>query len=214
VAFNSQQVDILAVTNSASNLVQDYFTAWDFRRSTFSAGAFAYVNFDGTTAANVTGTFTRTSNIVTVTVTGHGHIAGHRIYFVGAGIASDYYTVGTVIDANNFTFTNAGGNISSTSCTLNRRSIRKAVNVSNVVYGTSAGFYIVNMATSAPDTNYVFNATANAEGNYPLGLYACEMSNISANGGARGVNRFAVYTGDSNTDTGTNSTIINVAVFA
>jgi hypothetical protein len=40
------------------------------------------------------------------------------------------------------------------------------------------------------------------------------MSNISANGGARGVNRFAVYTGDSNTDTGTNSTIINVAVFA
>jgi hypothetical protein len=173
---------------------------------------FATVNFDGTTAANVTGTFTRTGNTATVNVTGHGHLVGHGIYLT-SGALNEWARVATVIDTNSFTFTSAtSGTIASTACTLNRRSIRKAVNVSNVVYGTSAGFYIVNMTTSAPDTNYVFNATANAEGNYPLGLYACEMSSEPACNG-RGVNRFAVYTGDSNTDTGINSNIINVAVF-
>lgn len=114
---------------------------------------FATVNFDGTTAANVTGTFTRTGSTVTVTVTGHGHIVGHRIYFVGTGITSGFYTVATVIDANNFTFTSGTGTITSTACTLQRRSIRKAVNVQSVAYSTQ-GNYAVNFTTLAPDANY------------------------------------------------------------
>jgi hypothetical protein len=117
---------------------------------------FAYVNFDGTTAANLTGTFTRTLTTVTVNVTGHGHLVGHRISFVGAGIASDWYTVVSVVDANTFTFTTvASGAIGSTVCTLNRRSIRKAVNVQSVIYSpTASGEFAVNFSTLATGTNY------------------------------------------------------------
>ena len=114
---------------------------------------FATVNFDGTTAANLTGTFTRTGSTVTVNVTGHGHIAGHRIYFVGAGITTGWYTVATVVDANNFTFTSGSGAIGSTACTLQRRSIRKSANVQSVAYSTQ-GMYAFNFSTLAPDANY------------------------------------------------------------
>lgn len=115
---------------------------------------FATVNFDATTAANLTGTFTRTGSTVTVTVTGHGHLAGHRIYFVGAGITSDWYTVVSVVDANNFTFTSGSGAIGSTACTLQRRSIRKSVNVQSVSY-FSTGLFAINFTSPTPDANYV-----------------------------------------------------------
>jgi len=177
---------------------------------------FASVNYDGTTAANLTGTFTRTGNTVTVNVTGHGHLVGHGIYLT-SGALNEWARVATVINANSFTFTSAtSGTIGSTACTLNRRSIRKAVNVSNVVYGTDAGFYIVNMTTSAPDTNYVLSLTGSTQPPtyYPRTIAISECSNIDANGGARGVNRFAVSTTDNNSDTGDNPQIVTVAVFA
>ena len=179
-------------------------------------GVFASVNFDGTLPANLTGTFTRTGNTVTVNVTGHGHLVGHGIYLT-SGALIEWARVATVIDANSFTFTSAtSGTIGSTSCTLNRRSTRKATNVHSVVYGTGttdAGFHIVNMTTSAPDTNYVVMALA-SNNSFPFAIIACEMSNEASNGGARGVNRLAVYTGDNNTDGGINSVITNVVVFA
>lgn len=177
---------------------------------------FASVNFDGTTAANVTGTFTRTGNTVTVNVTGHGHLVGHGIYLT-SGVLIEWARVATVIDANSFTFTSAtSGTIGSTACTLNRRSIRKANNVQSVVYGIGAGLYIVNMTTSAPDTNYVLSLTGSTEPpqHYNRALVISECSNIDDNGGARGVNRFAVFTSDNNTDTGDNPQIVTVAVFA
>lgn len=115
---------------------------------------FATVNFDGTTAANLTGTFTRTLDIVTANVTGHGHQVGHRIYFVGAGVTSNFYTVASVIDANSFTFdSGVSGAIGSTACTLQRRSIRKSTNVQSVAYAT-VGNYAINLLTLATDANY------------------------------------------------------------
>jgi hypothetical protein len=119
-------------------------------------GVLASVNFDGTTAANLTGTFTRTGNTVTVNVTGHGHLVDHIIYFVGAGVTSNYYRVVSVVDANTFTFTTvASGAIGSTACTLQRRSIRKATNVQSIAYNGAIGFYAVNFTALAPDANYV-----------------------------------------------------------
>ena len=40
----------------------------------------AWVNFDGTTAANVSGTYSQSGTTVTVTLTNHGHKVGHVIY--------------------------------------------------------------------------------------------------------------------------------------
>jgi hypothetical protein len=115
---------------------------------------FATVNFDGTTAANLTGTFTRTLAVVTLNATAHGHSVGHRIYFVGAGVTSNFYTVASVIDANSFTFdSGVSGTIGSTACTLQRRSIRKSTNVQSVAYAT-VGNYAVNLLSLAPDANY------------------------------------------------------------
>jgi hypothetical protein len=155
VAFNSQQVDILAVTNSASNLVQDYFTAWDFRRSTFSAGAFASVNFDAATASNLVGTATRASNVATINATAHGHIVGHRVYLTFAsGISNGWFTVATVPTANSFTVASTGADVVvPVVATLTRRSIRQSVNVQSVPY-ESAGATAVNFTTASADANY------------------------------------------------------------
>lgn len=117
---------------------------------------FATVNFDGTTSADLTGTFTRALAIVTVTATGHNHQVGHRIYFVGAGVTSGIYTVATVVNANSFTFdSGVSGTIGSTACTLQRRAIRGSLNVANVSY-IGVGDFIVNLINALPDTNYVF----------------------------------------------------------
>ena len=173
---------------------------------------FATVNFDGTTAANLTGTFTRTGSTITANVTGHGHLVGHGFYFA-TPLGDEWARVATVIDANSFTFTsNASGTVSLTACTLNRRSIRKATNVQSVAYGTNAGFYIVNMTTSAPDTDYILCSMGVNNGNYANGGIISEMSTDPACNG-RGVNRFAVYTGDNNNDTPFNPSRVGVAVF-
>jgi hypothetical protein len=128
---------------------------------------FASVNFDGTTAANVTGTFTRTGNIITVNVTGHGHLVGHGIYFVGAGVTSNFYTVASVIDANTFTFdSGVSGTIGSTACTLQRRSIRKSTNVQSVIYA-SPGIFAVNFSAFASDANYNLAGTHSTPGSAP-----------------------------------------------
>ena len=126
--------------------------SWDF-------APFATVNFDGTTAANLTGTFTRTGSTVTANVTGHGHLVGHRIYFASTPL-NEWGTVATVIDANSFTYTSGtSGAIGSTACTLNRRSIRKSTNVQSVAYGNSTGDLAINFISFAPDANYNVTGT-------------------------------------------------------
>jgi hypothetical protein len=167
VVYRSRQLKVLVRTDNSSNLIQDYFTNYNFDIGRFSIGAIATVNFDGTTASNLTGTFTRTLAIVTVNVTGHGHLVGHRIYFVGAGVTSSFYTVATVIDANSFTFdSGVSGTIGSTACTLQRRSIRKSANVQSVIYA-STGIYAVNFIAFASDANYNLAGSHSTPGSAP-----------------------------------------------
>jgi hypothetical protein len=139
---------------------------------------FASVLFDSTTASNLTGTFTRTLAVVTANVTAHGHIVGHRIYFVGAGVTSGWYTVATVSDANTFTFdSGVSGGIGSTSCTLQRRSIRQSVNVQSVPY-ESAGATAVNFTTTPADANYrLVGSSSGRSGTDHLGIVGFHRSN-------------------------------------
>ncbi len=117
----------------------------------------AWVNFDGTTAADLAGTYTRTGTEVTVTATAHGLIVGNvvRLDFTTGGAADGTYTVTTVDNANTFRVTTAAsGTIASSSVTLLRRLIKAAGNVGSVTYLNTAGRYVVNMAVAMPNADY------------------------------------------------------------
>jgi len=122
---------------------------------------FATVNFDGTTASNVSGTYTRTGTLVTASVTAHGHITGHRAYvdFTTGGALDGWYTV-TTVDADTFTFnTVASGAIATSNLTLTRRSIRQAVNVQSIPYQTT-GYTAINFSSAYANANYVLLGSA------------------------------------------------------
>lgn len=169
---------------------------------------FATVNFDGTTAANLTGTFTRTGNTVTVNVTGHGHIVGHRIYFASTPL-NEWGTVATVIDANSFTYTSGtSGTISSTACTLQRRSIRQSINVQSVPYGVSISDYTVNLATSYGSTNYLILGTAQSDVSELLGFYRPQPAIA-----VKTALHFNFFTAGTGTGNRYNSAEVSIAIF-
>jgi hypothetical protein len=120
---------------------------------------FAYVNFDATTTANLTGTYTRTGTLVTASVTAHGHTTGHYIYaqHTTGGAVNGFYEV-TRVDADTFTYnTVASGAIASSNLTLPRRPRTKALNVANIPYNVSdTHLHMVNYVTPAPDADYLF----------------------------------------------------------
>ena len=121
----------------------------------------AWVNFDGTTSANVSGTYSQSGTTVTVTITGHGLIAGNVIYAdATTGTAVDgTYTVATVTDANTFTYT-AGTSLTTTgNITLLRRNIRGSGNVGSVTYLNATGRFYINFSTAMTDANYCLFGT-------------------------------------------------------
>ena len=117
----------------------------------------AWVNFNGTLAANLTGTYTRTSpsTTVTVTATAHGLIVGNSVsldFTSGTGVDGEY-TVVTVADANTFTVTTVASTTTSGNVTLERNAIRASGNVSSVA-DNGTGLYTLNFTTALPDANY------------------------------------------------------------
>jgi hypothetical protein len=130
----------------------------------------AWVVFDGTTAANVSGTYSQSGFTVTVTVANHGHKVGHVMYNInGSGtMVPGVYTVTAVTDANTFTYTAGTSLTTSGTCTLQRRAIRASGNVANVPYVTT-GDYIVNFTNAMPDINYVPVAVISGIGALQIG---------------------------------------------
>ena len=120
-----------------------------------AAGYHAKLVFDGTTNADVTGTYSQSGFTVTVSVTAHGLATGNRIQVtIGTGTAvTGAYTV-TVVNANSFTYTAGTSLTTSGNITLPRRLITEGTNITCVSYiGTGNGF--INFATAAPTANYV-----------------------------------------------------------
>jgi hypothetical protein len=117
----------------------------------------AWVNFDGTSAANLSGTYARTSpsTTLTVTATAHGLIVGNSVnldFTTGTGL-DGVYTVVTVADANTFTITTVASTTTSGNVTLLRNTIRASGNVSSIT-DNGTGDYTVNFTTAMPDANY------------------------------------------------------------
>jgi hypothetical protein len=121
-------------------------------------GVRAWVNFDSTTADDLTGTYSRTSpsTTATISITSHGLITGQYVYLdFSAGTTDGIYQV-TVVDANSFTVTTVATTTqSSTAVTLPRVTILEQGNVS-FVSKVSTGRFIVNFTTPMPNANYCY----------------------------------------------------------
>lgn len=128
----------------------------------------AWVNFDGTSSAAVSGTYVRlaASTTVTITVVGHGHIAGHKVFCdftSGTGLDGTYEVV-SVIDPDTFTITTVASTATSGNVTLPRRTILASSNVNTVVYQNTAGRFVVNFSSAMADANYGVNVTCGNTG--------------------------------------------------
>jgi hypothetical protein len=161
---STQQVSAWAVGSPTAN---GAFTSWaknnllnktsgaEVQRAIGSPAA--WVNFDGATAANKTGTYSQTGTVVTVTITDHGLTVGNAINVdITSGTAVDgAREVATVINANQFTYTATNiATPTSGNITLLMRSIRASSNVTSITRW-AAGDFAINFATPLPDANYV-----------------------------------------------------------
>jgi hypothetical protein len=149
-------------------------------------GCRAWVNFDGTAASNLTGTYSQTGTTVTVTITAHGYITGSSAYldFTSGTAVDGAYTV-TVTDANTFTVTQASRTTSG-NVTSRRNTIRGSGNVSSVS-DNATGDYTVNFTTAMPDANYsttlaysrVYTGNSTTEGNRSMTVGSQSTSSCS-----------------------------------
>jgi hypothetical protein len=135
-------------------------------------GIRAWVNFDGTTADNIGGTYSRTLTTVTVTTSvDHGLIVGHKVFldFTSGTAVDGAFVVTGITSSTIFTVTHGTSGSTSGNVTLNRRLIRASGNVANVgLLGT--GQYAVNFTTALPDANYARSGFANFTSSAVAGL--------------------------------------------
>jgi hypothetical protein len=137
-------------------------------------GVRAWANFDGTTSADIGGTYARAATTVTVTTSvPHGLIVGHKVFldFTSGGVADGAFVVTAVTSTTIFTVTHGTSGTASGNVTLSRRLIRASGNVANVsLLGT--GQYAVNFTTALPDANYARSGFANFVSSAVAGLVA------------------------------------------
>jgi len=135
-------------------------------------GVRAWVNFNGTTANDIGGTYSRTSATVTVTTTvAHGLAVGHKVYldFTSGAAVDGAFIVTAITSSTVFTVTHGTSGSASGNVQLLRRLIRASGNVANVsTLGT--GQYAVNFTIALPDANYARSGFANFNSGAVAGL--------------------------------------------
>jgi hypothetical protein len=118
-------------------------------------GVRAWVNFQGTATANISGTAVRPSGstTATITITNHGLLTGHRVYIdFGATIADSSYTI-TKVDNNTFTIVTGASTAATTTATVVLVVIRAGGNVS-CVSRPSTGVFFINFTAAMPNAFY------------------------------------------------------------
>jgi hypothetical protein len=174
----------------------------------------AAANFSGVA---LTGTYSRTGTLVTVTMTAHGMATGQVVNLdFTTGTATDgTYTV-TVTGVNEFTVVDAASG--STSGNVTRQIfIRSSLNISSIT-DNGIGDYTLNFTSAMPDANFVFQMTASDNG---TGTGGPAQSNGFAYGSwVRGPNSTGYATGSMRFQIGYPATAdlydqthINVAIF-
>lgn len=176
-AITTARVNDAAVTAAKLNGVAKDGSGVDIAVGTAPVfGCRAWVNFNGASADNLAGTYARTGTDVTITITAHGVLVGHKVQldFTGGtptAAVDGLYTVTVVDDANNFHVTTAAtGTSSGGTVSLLRRLIRASGNVASVTFHNAVGIYTVNFAQAMPDENYVLSGFANHKTGNVAGL--------------------------------------------
>lgn len=171
-------------------------------------GCRAWVNFDGTTNADLGGTYSQSGTTITVTATAHNLKVGHSVYLdFTTGNATDLWTtVVTAADANTFTVTGLTSETTSGSVTLLRQSIYASGNVSTVAR-IAVGRYAINFNTSMADANYalVVGGPSLAAGSTPFVIQEQSVT------GARSQHYISVWLNSAGTAFDEN--LISLAVF-
>lgn len=124
-------------------------------------GLSAWVNFDGTSTAAITGTYAQSGSTITVTTSvSHGLSAGQRVWlsFTSGTATTTGFVVAAVTSATVFTVTAGDSKTTSGNVTATRRTIRASYNVSSVAY-LNTGDYWVNFSSEMTDANYAAIAT-------------------------------------------------------
>ena len=118
-------------------------------------GVRAWVNFDGTTTANISGTLVRIagSNTATITITNHGLLTGHYVYIDFAATLTDGNFTVTKVDNNTFTIVTGNTTAVTTTATVVLVTIRDSGNVSCVSRPTT-GVFLINFTVAMPNANY------------------------------------------------------------
>lgn len=128
-------------------------------------GCRAWVNFNGTTTANISGTAVRNagSTTATITITNHGLLTGHRVYInFGATITDSSYDI-TKVDDNTFTIVTGASTGVTTTATVVLVSIRGQGNVS-CVSRASTGVFLINFTVAMPNAFYAGSCSCNNTG--------------------------------------------------
>lgn len=164
----------------------------------------AAVNFSG---VPLSGTYSRTGTLVTVTMTAHGMTTGQMaVLDFTTGTATDgTYTV-TVTGVNEFTVVDSASGATSGNVTR-QIWIRSAFNVSSIT-DNGAGDYTINFTSALPDVNYtILGATTFALASPNYG-YNVDIHTKST-GSVRVSTGFNVGSGAGAADTAD----INIAIF-
>ena len=124
-----------------------------------SYGVRAWWNFNG---VPLSGTYSRTGTLVTVTMTAHGMTTGQIVNLdFTTGTATDGNYVVTVTGANTFTVNDTASGSTSGNVTRNTW-LRGSGNLLGVI-DDGVGMYRVLFANNLPDVNYAVNVSANGD---------------------------------------------------
>jgi hypothetical protein len=208
-----------AITIASANIVDGTIATADIASAAITApkldgaqtgtapiyGVRAWVNFDGTTAANIGGTYVRAATTVTVTTTvDHGLIVGHKVFldFTSGTAVDGAFVVTGITSSTIFTVTHGTSGATSGAVTLNRRLIRASGNVANVsLLGT--GQYAVNFTTALPDANYARSGFANYDSSAVAGLVGGNNATTTT------AQSCDIFTAGSTSGTEKNFTVVN-----
>ena len=132
----------------------------------------AWVNFNGVPQ---TGTYSRSGNTVTVTITGHGMSTGMvaNLDFTTGTATDGSYTV-TVTNANTFTITDTASGATSGNVTMNNY-IRASLNVTSIT-DSGVGRYTVNITSAISDARYAALSTAGDAAENRLAAQTTDMT--------------------------------------
>ncbi len=162
-------------------------------------------NFTGGTSS--TGTYSRAGTTVTVTMTAHGMATGQFVFLdFTTGTATDGYYQVTVVDVNTYTVTDTVSG--STSGNVTRLVwARKSYGVASIVRNGS-GDFTITFTSAFADANYVALVTAGGSG------VAASGNALVGWGGIYTTSSLRVGISDNNTDSNTDPTYCNVAIWA